>query len=109
VLIDIHAGRSIPPVTDYLLQPAPEDWNKCLPADLVDSLSLFPIFTDADQYNIYCVEAATDRFYCLDIESPWPPLHEFASGRELLTHILALVRENNPEENLGELQKILAL
>ena len=90
VLVAIHEGRDVPPLTDYYLRPIPEGWTAPLPA-LVNGLTLLPVFTNDDLFTIYCIEEETGRFFAIDPESAWPPAQVFASCGDFLMGLFRIV------------------
>jgi hypothetical protein len=108
LLLDIHEGRDVWPLTDYYLRPVPEGWTAPPPA-LVSGLTLLPAFTNDDWFTIYCIEAETGRFFALDPEAPWPPAQVFASCHAFLMHFFRIVSENQPQEGARRLRELLRL
>ena len=108
VLVDIHEGRYVPPLTDSYLRPIPAGWAAPPPA-LVNGLTLLPAFTNDDCFTIFCIEEETGRFFAIDPEAPWPPAQVFASCGDFLLHFLRVVRENQSDEVAGRLWALLQL
>ena len=109
VLIDIHEGRVIPCLTDYYLQPLPEEWNSPPPLDLVGGRTLIPAFKDGDSYSIYCIEPQTGRIFDIDIEAPWPPDRVFESCLDFKTYLFQIVTEEKPDEVKNQLRAFLEI
>ncbi len=103
VLLEIHEGRVVPPLTDYHLQVVPESWNAPPPPHMVGGRHLVPAFKDADSYTVYCIEAATGQFIAVDVEDPWPPKRLFSSCIEFKEYLFSLAGEK------AELRELLGI
>jgi len=97
VLVEIHEGRAVPPLTDYFLQAIPADWN-APPPEYVDGRMLIPIFKNADCYTIYFIEPDSGRFLAIDPENPWPPTMVFESCRDFKRHIFRVATANKSDD-----------
>jgi hypothetical protein len=106
LLADVHEGRDVPPLSGYYLNPISDEWE-AVPPEMVDGLTLLPVFATDDLVTIYCVEAATGRVFAIDPESPWPPRQIFASGRDLVLDFVGIARGNQQEEFATQLEELL--
>lgn len=109
VFYEIHNGKDIPLFTDYFIRRLPREWNSGPPPDLVGGKELTPLFTNADEYSIYCIDRSTGVIYNIDPEQPWPPQSEFETWRQFKLYLFRVVGAVEPEDVQETLRDLLQL
>ena len=96
VFREIASGLPRPPLTDYRLQPIPEEWDPVVPPDLVAGNQIVPFAWD-HSYAIFCIDTKTSQILLIDFEEPWPPTRTFETWQSFAADLVQQFVENEPE------------
>lgn len=105
----IHAGETVPLLTDYFVRRIPDEWNSTVPPDLVDGRSLTPLFVGCDSYAIYCVDNDSHEIIEIDPEDPWPPTNLYPDWNAFVIGLYAIMSADRPLEEKLALRDLLQI
>jgi hypothetical protein len=104
----IHAGDSVPILTDYFVQRLPDEWNSAIPPEYVDGRKLIPLFIGCDSYAVYCVDSESREIFEIDPEDPWPPTRRYNDWHEFVAGLCSTISEDKPDQIKHELERLLS-
>ena len=105
----IHAGDSVPLLTDYFVRRIPDEWNAPVPPEIVDGRTLTPLFVGCDSYAIYCVDENSHEIVEIDPEEPWPPTNLYPDWNGFLHGLYSMMTDDKTEAEKIALADLLQI